>query len=362
MRGWYARPARPYHRTMPATAIVWFRRDLRVHDHPALTAAARAADRVVPVFVLDEALLRGRFESGPRGRFLLGCLRELRAALRERGADLVVRAGGPEAELAALARETGARRAALRLRRLAVRDGARPPRRGRDGRRRRRGRAPSRAVRRRRRQAAHQGRQARTRVFSPFWRALDAARRGARSTARRARSPLPPGVKVGRDPVGRRARAPRRRARPVPARRGGGPRAHARVAARTASRDYADRHDRLEGGTSELSPYLHFGCISAARARGARARRRRGRRAGRVRAPARAGATSTRTCCCTTPATRATPTSAAMDELEWEDDDEALRGVVRGPHRLPGRRRRDAPAARPRLDAQPRAADRRARS
>ena len=93
---------------MTDTAIVWFRRDLRIHDHPSLTAAARSAERVVPVFVLDEALLDGRFASGPRIRFLLGCLRELREALRERGADLVVRSGDPVRELAALARETGA--------------------------------------------------------------------------------------------------------------------------------------------------------------------------------------------------------------------------------------------------------------
>ena len=26
---------------------------------------------------------------------------------------------------------------------------------------------------------------------------------------------------------------------------------------------YHERHDRLEGGTSLLSPYLHFGCVSA---------------------------------------------------------------------------------------------------
>jgi deoxyribodipyrimidine photo-lyase len=38
---------------MPSTAIVWFRRDLRVHDHPALTAALEAADQVIPVFVFD---------------------------------------------------------------------------------------------------------------------------------------------------------------------------------------------------------------------------------------------------------------------------------------------------------------------
>ena len=66
LRRWYA-AARARIHCDADTAIVWFRRDLRVHDHPALTAAARAADRVVPVFVLDDALLHGRFPSGPRG-------------------------------------------------------------------------------------------------------------------------------------------------------------------------------------------------------------------------------------------------------------------------------------------------------
>ncbi len=45
------------------TAIVWFRRDLRVHDHPALTAAHRSADLIVPVFVLDPRLLDLRSET-----------------------------------------------------------------------------------------------------------------------------------------------------------------------------------------------------------------------------------------------------------------------------------------------------------
>jgi deoxyribodipyrimidine photo-lyase len=91
------------------TAIVWFRRDLRVHDHPALTAAHRGADWVVPVFVLDPRLLEGgRFPSANRAWFLLSSLRELRDALRARGADLVVRRGRPEEVLPRLARETGA--------------------------------------------------------------------------------------------------------------------------------------------------------------------------------------------------------------------------------------------------------------
>lgn len=40
------------------TAIVLFTRDLRVHDHPALSAAARDAERIVPLFVLDDRILQ----------------------------------------------------------------------------------------------------------------------------------------------------------------------------------------------------------------------------------------------------------------------------------------------------------------
>src|SRR5215207_8746580 len=88
---------------MDSTAIVWLRRDLRVHDHPPLVAALAAHERVVPLFVLDPVLLAGRFASRPRTAFLLDCLHELDAALRERGGGLVVRHGAPEQELPALA-------------------------------------------------------------------------------------------------------------------------------------------------------------------------------------------------------------------------------------------------------------------
>ena len=89
---------------MPSTALMWFRRDLRVHDLPALAGAA-GADRIVPVFVFDDRLLKtGRFPSANRTTFMLGCLRELDAELRDRGAQLVVRHGKPEREIPALAR------------------------------------------------------------------------------------------------------------------------------------------------------------------------------------------------------------------------------------------------------------------
>ena len=89
-------------------AILWFRRDLRLHDHPALTAAAEH-ERLVPLYVLDPALIGGRFASPNRVWYLLGSLAALRDGLRERGSDLVVRIGDPRAEVPAVAEAAGAR-------------------------------------------------------------------------------------------------------------------------------------------------------------------------------------------------------------------------------------------------------------
>src|SRR4051794_13753137 len=74
---------------MPGTSVMWFRRDLRLGDNPALLAAC-AAGEVVPLFVLDP-LLWGR--SGPARRaYLAASLRELDTDL---GGALVVRHGDP---------------------------------------------------------------------------------------------------------------------------------------------------------------------------------------------------------------------------------------------------------------------------
>ena len=90
------------------TAIVWFRRDLRLHDNPALMAALAEHELLVPAFCLDDRLLGGRHRSGPRAAFLGACLAELGRGLRERGSRLIVRAGRPEVVLAELAREVDA--------------------------------------------------------------------------------------------------------------------------------------------------------------------------------------------------------------------------------------------------------------
>jgi deoxyribodipyrimidine photo-lyase len=90
------------------TALMWFTRDLRVNDKPALRAALDRHERVVSLFCFDDRLLGGRHASGPRTQFLIECLSELASALRHRGSGLVVRRGRPERELATLARELDA--------------------------------------------------------------------------------------------------------------------------------------------------------------------------------------------------------------------------------------------------------------
>lgn len=273
---------------MSTTAVLWYRRDLRVADHPALTLAVREFDRVVPVFVLDDALLRGRFASAPRTAFMLGCLRSLDEALRERGSGLVVRRGRPEEELVALADEADAQAV------LWTSDVA-PYARARDTR-------VTSALRDAGVAARPQGgayvvdvSKPRTRagepfaVFSPFhrhWLELE------RRTVHRAPSELPalPGaVREGRLPAlgdlgledGRSPSAGAVAARP--------PVALAEPfcepgesAARAALRRwldgpvdaYGDTHDLLaEQGTSGLSPYLRWGCVSAAECERRAARR-----------------------------------------------------------------------------------------
>ncbi len=88
-------------------AVVWLRRNLRLDDNRVLDAALRAADAVVPVFVLDDHYLAEDF-SPPRLAFLAGSLTELAAALGRKGGRLVVRRGPAGEALGALCRETGA--------------------------------------------------------------------------------------------------------------------------------------------------------------------------------------------------------------------------------------------------------------
>ena len=89
--------------------IHWFRRDLRLRDNPALLAALRAGGGyVIPVFVLDDAILRAQDTGAARVAFLLDSLRALDRSLRERGSRLVMRRGPAREALCELAEQAGA--------------------------------------------------------------------------------------------------------------------------------------------------------------------------------------------------------------------------------------------------------------
>src|SRR6185503_18442094 len=79
-----------------------------VDDHPALARAAREAERVVPLFVLDDAILGSAFNAPNRTGFLLESLHDLDDALRSLGGALVVRRGDWVDEVCAVARDAGA--------------------------------------------------------------------------------------------------------------------------------------------------------------------------------------------------------------------------------------------------------------
>lgn len=246
---------------MPKTIVVLFTRDLRVHDHPALAAAAADAELVVPLFVLDSTILSSAHVSPNRVCFLVDSLRDLRRSLRSRGATLVIRAGDPVEEAIRVADATAASAVYVSADVTAY------------------------ATRRERRLAAacqFTGRQLvcfpgvtvippadlRThagghyRVFTPYWRAWR-----SRPWRSMAAAPLPlrlpPSLhRVGTIPAATQLVAGPRSAR---LRRGGEGEGRARMEnwLRSGIERYEQTHDDLAGtGTSHLGADLHFGCIS----------------------------------------------------------------------------------------------------
>lgn len=241
---------------MSTTAIAVFTRNLRLHDNPVLAAAAQA-EYVVPVFVRDTALESTGFAAGPRRRFLDECLADLDGGLRQRGAALIQRKGDLVTEVARLAHEVDAstvhiaadmsafasrrqRRLADALaeqrRALAVHDGVHTV-------------LPAGAV-------AAQGKD-HFAVFTPYYRRwVDAPRREFARLPRRLR--LPDAISVPKPAsAGKKSGSTWR-----------GGETEARRWAHRWLTEYVDayhtQHDDLvdEHGTSRMSPYLHFGCLS----------------------------------------------------------------------------------------------------
>lgn len=88
--------------------LVWFRRDLRAHDHAALSHALRECGRVYGVFVLDRDILTPLARDDRRVEFIRESLVDLdmrlRALARQPTAGLIVRHGTACDEIVALAR------------------------------------------------------------------------------------------------------------------------------------------------------------------------------------------------------------------------------------------------------------------
>lgn len=73
--------------------VVWFKRDLRVHDHPALTAAVATGSPVLPLYVFEPSLLTHPHTSPRHVELILDGLVDLRESLAALGAPLVIRVG-----------------------------------------------------------------------------------------------------------------------------------------------------------------------------------------------------------------------------------------------------------------------------
>lgn len=254
-----------------SVSVVLFTSDLRLHDHPPLRAALDGAREVVPLFVRDPAVDRAGFAAPNRLAFLADCLADLDTGLKERGGRLVVRGGDTVTEVCGVARQADAdevhmaaghtafaRARETRLRRALESDGRRlyvhdavttvvPPG-----------------------EVTPQGSD-HFAVFTPYFRRW--AAEPLRTPLAAPRSvPVPQGARSEGLPT-RSSVADVSEALAV-----GGESTGRRILGAWMSRhadDYEVRHDDLAGdATSRLSPYLHFGAVSAtevvhrARARG----------------------------------------------------------------------------------------------
>lgn len=93
---------------MAAPIIVWFRNELRLADHPALSAAAETGAAILPLYILDDAT-PGRFRVGGASRWWLhDSLAALGKDLAKRGGRLCLRQGNAPDVLTTLLAETGA--------------------------------------------------------------------------------------------------------------------------------------------------------------------------------------------------------------------------------------------------------------
>jgi deoxyribodipyrimidine photo-lyase len=92
--------------------LVWFRNDLRTHDHEALYKAAQQNPHVVPVYVYDPRQFKmldlGFRKTGVfRAKFLIESVDDLQKSLQKIGSNLIIRIGKPEEIIPQLAHNLG---------------------------------------------------------------------------------------------------------------------------------------------------------------------------------------------------------------------------------------------------------------
>ena len=89
--------------------IVWFKRDLRVHDHQPLFEAAQTGAPVIPLYIIEPEYWRQPFASSRHWRFIRACLSDLDNSLRKLGQPLVIRIGDACEVIKTLAEEHDAK-------------------------------------------------------------------------------------------------------------------------------------------------------------------------------------------------------------------------------------------------------------
>ncbi|TXH04061.1 MAG: deoxyribodipyrimidine photolyase [Nevskiaceae bacterium] len=93
---------------MDSTALVWFKRDLRLADHAPLAEAARFP-RAAAVFIVEPSWLASAEFDPAHLAFALGCVDELRQTLAQRGLPLLIEHGEAVAVLRRLHQTLGFR-------------------------------------------------------------------------------------------------------------------------------------------------------------------------------------------------------------------------------------------------------------
>ncbi len=93
--------------------ILWYRNDLRVHDHEPLYRAIETHAPIVPIYCFDPRQFSktayGFPKTGPfRAQFLLESVANLRQSLQNLGSNLIIKIGKPESILPQIAQQVNA--------------------------------------------------------------------------------------------------------------------------------------------------------------------------------------------------------------------------------------------------------------